>query len=319
MLSLPSVVVAAASLLSAAVNGMALPSSAPSSPAAPLSASAADTASPPSATTLSKQNIWHPAPSTPWQIVLQNPLRLPASTTPVVPDVPIYNIDLFTNTPSTISRLRSHGKKVICYFSAGTYEPDRPDSHLFAKEDLGKGLPEWPGERWVRTGSPAIRKIMSDRIALAKQKGCDAVDPDNVDGYDNDNGLGLTRADAVSYVRFLAAEAHKHGMACSLKNAGGIIHDVLDVVQFAVVEQCVLYNECKIYQPFIRQGKAVLHIEYPPGLTFGGTGKDSEGEVKKFCNAKDTGGFSTVLKKMNLDGWVRYCDGTEANTPMDTS
>jgi hypothetical protein len=34
---------------------------------------------------------------------------------------------------------------------------------------------------------------MAARIQVAKDKGCDGVDPDNVNGYDNDNGLGFTK------------------------------------------------------------------------------------------------------------------------------
>jgi hypothetical protein len=35
---------------------------------------------------------------------------------------------------------------------------------------------------------------MSSRLDMAQQKGCDGVDPDNIDAYGNENGLGLTEA-----------------------------------------------------------------------------------------------------------------------------
>jgi hypothetical protein len=44
-------------------------------------------------------------------------------------------------------------------------------------------LDGWPGERWLRLGSENVRRIMKGRVELAGQKGCDGVDPDNVDGY----------------------------------------------------------------------------------------------------------------------------------------
>jgi hypothetical protein len=56
------------------------------------------------------------------------------------------------------------------------------------------------------------------RIAMCKSKGFVAVDPDNVDGYTNPNGVGLTAADQLSYNTFLANEAHAQGMAIGLKN-----------------------------------------------------------------------------------------------------
>lgn len=36
-------------------------------------------------------------------------------------------------------------------------------------------------------------------------------------------------------------------------------------MQASVNEQCVEYNECEKYAPFIAQGKPVFHVEYPKG------------------------------------------------------
>ena len=72
---------------------------------------------------------------------------------------------------------------MLCYFSAGSYEPGRPDAGEFKEEDLGSELEGWPGERWVRLGSERVRGVMRRRVELASRKGCDGVDPDNVDGF----------------------------------------------------------------------------------------------------------------------------------------
>lgn len=129
---------------------------------------------------------WQPAVGAPWQIVLSNSLK--SSATVVPSSVGIFDIDLFDNTAagtdgSHIAALHAQGKKVICYFSAGTYEPGRPDSGKFTAADLGKELPDWPGEKWLKLSSANVRSIMSNRIATAAKMGCDAVDPDNVDAY----------------------------------------------------------------------------------------------------------------------------------------
>jgi hypothetical protein len=99
-------------------------------------------------------------------------------------------------------------------------------------------------------------------------------------------------------------------MSMGLKNAGNIIPQVLPVVDFSVNEQCVEYGECETFKAFIDAGKPVFHIEYP-----GAAGSELAADtVKHFCgregDADGSDGFSTVLKKMNLDGWVEYCDGT---------
>lgn len=46
---------------------------------------------------------------------------------------------------------------------------------------------------------------MGRRLDKAVSRGCDGVEPDNVDGYTNHNGLGLTAADQLSYNKWLAS------------------------------------------------------------------------------------------------------------------
>ena len=80
---------------------------------------------------------------------------------------------------------------------------------------------------------------MKDRMDLAVTKGCAAIDPDNIDAYDNGGGgFNLSAADAVDYVQFLATEGHKRGLAVGLKNGGVIVDRVLKDVDFQVNEQC---------------------------------------------------------------------------------
>lgn len=120
--------------------------------------------SPPSNTTGA---FWQPPAGTSWQIVLQTPL----SDTSL--DVSVYDVDLFDNPASTFDLLHASSKRVICYFSAGSYEPNRPDSANFTDDDKGTELDGWPGEYWLDTTSLNVRSIMTARIALAARKGCD--------------------------------------------------------------------------------------------------------------------------------------------------
>ena len=258
--------------------------------------------SPPSGTSLPSQtipSIWTPKAGTRWQIDIHGPL----SNTSI--DVPIYDIDLFENSAETIASLHSQGRKVICYFSAGSYEDFRPDKGEFQSSDLGKGLDGWAGEKWLNTTSENVRRIMKERMDMAKAKGCDGIDPDNVDGYNNDNGLGLSQDDAVDFVNFLAEEGHARNMGVGLKNAGEIVDRVVGKLQWVVNESCLKFEgDCDALRPFIEQGKPVFHIEYPkdaPDVRTQYVG-DLCGEAK---------GFSTVLKKdgqeHGLDDWMVEC------------
>jgi hypothetical protein len=124
--------------------------------------------------------LWQPLPGTPWQIVLNSPVN---AWKPLVPALSIYDIDMFGNNALTIQQMHLQGIKVICYLSAGSWEIYRPDAGLFSPQDLGYDLSGWPGERWLNTDSKSVRDIMTNRIRLAAERGCDAVDPDNMDGF----------------------------------------------------------------------------------------------------------------------------------------
>jgi hypothetical protein len=127
--------------------------------------------------------IWQPAMNSTWQIELLQPINLNATSTSVSPSVDVFDIDLFDNSKDVVDALHRLGKRVICYLSAGSFEPDRPDSGDFQASDQGAELDGWPGEHWLNISSANVRSIMSRRLELASQRGCDAVDPDNTDGY----------------------------------------------------------------------------------------------------------------------------------------
>jgi hypothetical protein len=130
---------------------------------------------------------------------------------------------------------------------------------------------------------------------------------------DNDNGLHLTQADSISFMGYLSTYAHNKNLSIGLKNAGAIVSAVLPAVQFSVNEQCVQYSECTTYSPFIDAGKPVFHIEYPSQA------KSDSGSCKSEGGGSSDSGFSTVLKNMTLDGWVGFCNGTTATTPMNST
>lgn len=74
----------------------------------------------------------------------------------------------------------------IGYFSAGSYENWRSDERDFPSSVKGNNLDGWPGEKWLDISDWAtLGPIMEARLDLAVTKGCDGVEPDNVDGYDN--------------------------------------------------------------------------------------------------------------------------------------
>jgi hypothetical protein len=94
----------------------------------------------------------------------------------------------------------------------------------------------------------------------------------------------------------MSAEAAKYGISTGLKNAESILSRVEPYVQFAVNEQCHEYSGCDVYSGFVAN-KPVYNIEY-------------SGSTSTVCN---TPGFSTILKKLDLNNYAVYCDGSSVS------
>ena len=232
-----------------------------------------------------------------WQVQLSGPVNTSYA-------VKVYDIDLFDTPLSTIKMLKSQGKYVICYFSAGSSENWRPDYKRFVTTDMGKALSGWPGEHWLDTRSNNVREIMRTRLDLAKTKQCDGVDPDNVDGYTNNTGFALDDSTQLDYNLFLSIEAHARRLSVGLKNDIKQIDALASNFDFAVNEQCFQYGECGAYVAFTGQGKPVFNIEYAKKYV-----NNSDGARDQLCKSAKAENIRTLVLPLKLDDTLRYsCD-----------
>lgn len=239
-------------------------------------------------TTVMPRTWWRPEIGVVWQWQLSG---LPVDTS-VSADV--FEIDLFDNDKSVVDRLHAQGRKVICYLSAGSYESWRPDAERFPASVLGNGN-GWPGERWLDIRAlDVLGPIMENRLDMCAQKGFDAVEADNVDGYANGTGFPLTGAHQIAYNRFLADAAHARGLGIGLKNDVEQIGYLVGFFDFAVNEECAQYDECELLVPFIKAGKAVLHAEY-------------SSTTEEYCPLTTRLGFNSIRKNPDLDAWRQLC------------
>jgi hypothetical protein len=151
----------------------------------------------------------------------------------------------------------------------------------------------------------------------------------------------LTEADSIDFLRKVSDEAKRYGMSMGMKNAESILPNVTDFIEFAVNEECTTYSTdedgCWQYEPFLKSGKPVFHFEYVNVDTSLGYPR-IQSVYKDWANlsspeildyycfrnnfsfphmpSADVGAlFSTAIKKLDLGGWVMYCDGTYAETP----
>ena len=228
-----------------------------------------------------------------WQWQLQGELD-------VSHDVDVYDVDLFETPPETIERLHADGRTVVCYFSAGSYEGWRPDASGFAATDLGETLDGFADERWLDIRTDTVRAVAAGRIDLAATSGCDGVEPDNVDGYQNDTGFELSADDQLAFNRFLAETAHEHGLLVGLKNDLDQIPELAAEFDFALNEQCHEYDECEVYGPFLDQDKPVFNAEYADRYV---------SSPDQMCEQARELGLRTLVLPLDLDGSFRIdCD-----------
>jgi hypothetical protein len=231
--------------------------------------------------------IWQPTPGTSWQWQL-------TGTIDTSINVQMYDIDLFDTPKSTIDTLHGQGRVVICYFSAGSWEDWRPDAADFPAAVKGKNN-GWPGEKWLDIRNiAALSPIMQARLDLAVDKGCDGVEPDNVDGYSNNTGFPLSGNDQLTYNRWLADQAHARGLSVGLKNDVEQVTELEPYFNWALDEQCFQYNECDQLLPFVQAGKAVFGVEY-------------SGSLASFCPEANSMDFDWLKKTLDLDASREAC------------
>jgi len=228
-----------------------------------------------------------PALRTSWQWQLQGTIDTSIA-------VDMFDIDGFDSSASLIDDLHTAGSAVVCYFSAGSWEDWRPDADDFPRRVKGRSN-GWPGEKWLDIRKIGVLgPIMRARLDMCAAKGFDAVEFDNVDGYQNRTGFPLTGADQLAYDVFLANQAHLRGMSAVLKNDVGQIRALLPYFDFALNEQCHQYHECDRLSRFVDAGKAVFGVEYKLAKS-------------EFCHAANAANFNFLKKKLSLRVWRSPC------------
>jgi hypothetical protein len=205
---------------------------------------------------------WRPQPTTTaWQWQLQGKIDLSV-------DADVYEVDGFEVGAGTVAKLHRRGRRAICYLDVGSWESYRPDAKRFPKSVLGRAYEGYPDERWLDIRRvDQLAPILRSRFDRCRRKGFDAVEPDNLAGYENETGFPLTAADQLRFNRWIAREVHRRGMAVALKNDPAQVGALVGRFDFAVVEECFAYEECGKFTPFVEGGKAVFVAEYTEPLT----------------------------------------------------
>jgi hypothetical protein len=204
---------------------------------------------------------WHPKPTAAaWQWQLQGKIDTSIAAG-------VYEVDGFEVPARTVAKLHRLGRKAICYLDVGSWESYRPDAGRFPKSVLGRAYDGYPDERWLDIRRiDLLAPILRNRFDLCRRKGFDAIEPDNVAGFENETGFPLSAGDQLRFNRWVAREVHRRGMAVALKNDPEQVRQLLASFDFAVVEECFAYEECGKFSPFVDAGKRVFVAEYSEPL-----------------------------------------------------
>ncbi len=171
-----------------------------------------------------------------------------------------------TGPSAVVTALHAAGKYSICYVEAGAYQTGFPDDADFAAADYGNGASQyamrgWSGEWWFDisgfanyvAGDPSsltgaavnIAAGLDERIGWCALEGQDALEPDDLDGYTNKGGTGvagggwhLTQADSAGFERWLADDAHAHGLAIFQKNDPANAAVDASLFDGMIIEEC---------------------------------------------------------------------------------
>ena len=204
--------------------------------------------------------------------------------------VAVTDLDGWNTSAATVARLHARGQHVVCYVDVGTWERWRPDAGRFPRSVLG--APNgWPGERWLDVRRQSVlRPIMAARFAMCARKGFDAVEGDNIDGFENRTGFTISVGQQLAYDEWMARTVHALGMAVFQKNLPEKAAQLQPYFDGVLDEQCNQYSECGAFAPYRRAGKPVLNAEYRASLYPG------------FCAADRRRGISGALYALSLDG-----------------
>lgn len=234
---------------------------------------------------------WQPEAGLTWQWQLSESIGEPL-------DVDVYDIDWEADA-SDVERLHARGIRVICYVSVGSWEDFRPDAGDFPAAVIGNDYDGWPGEKYVDIRAESLREIMLRRFDACRDKGFDAIEPDNMDVFDlgDDSGFPLTRQDGLDYARFLAEAAHQRGLGIGQKNAPSLTAEIQPLYQWALTESCYSDgNWCDDMQPYLDANKPVFMCEYDAG------------DFDAACGFGVPRRYSPILKNLDLDAEITLCE-----------
>ncbi|NJL24615.1 MAG: endo alpha-1,4 polygalactosaminidase [Calothrix sp. SM1_5_4] len=209
----------------------------------------------------------------------------------------LIDLDGFNVSAAKVAALKAQGIYTVCYINAGSYEDGRPDSAqypAYLKIHYDSDWDEWFLDvKDVFKPNSVLAAILRNRIKMCKDKGFDALEPDNLQSDENAGGK-VTLQQQLDFNSWLADVAHEHGLAIFQKNgpdkilkkdsSGKMMVDKFDGI---LNEECQAYNECAPLAEYVKRGKLALNVEY---------------DVRVNCSTSNSLNINSIRKDLGLVG-----------------
>jgi len=168
---------------------------------------------------------------------------------------------LHARTPATI---------VICHVETGALEMGRPDAGKFPAAAIGGAVPEIPGAQFLdisAAGRATWSSSMFKRFDLARQIGCDGVEPSHNDvGVYVGTGFTIPTEESYSWYAEVAKQGHDRNLSTGMKDAdfvSGAVDSGADKFDWLMIERCGEPDgNCSAARAFTDLNKAVFAIDY---------------------------------------------------------
>ncbi|WP_254605371.1 endo alpha-1,4 polygalactosaminidase [Deinococcus sp. JMULE3] len=190
----------------------------------------------------------------------------------------LIDLDGFNTSAAKVAELKSKGYYTVCYINAGSWESYRPDAAKYPDYLKIQQDPDWAGEYFLdvtdvfKSGS-ALAPILQARFKMCKDKGFDALEPDNLQNDENVSGGKITTQQQIDFNGWVADQAHAAGLAVFQKNGpdkillkdrtGKMMVEKFDGI---LNEECQQYSECGPLAEYTKRGKLALNVEYSTTL-----------------------------------------------------
>lgn len=166
---------------------------------------------------------------------------------------------LHARTPSTV---------VICHVETGALEMNRPDAGKFPAAAIGGDVPDLAMAKFLdlrKTSRMAWQAVMFKRFDLARQIGCDGIEPSHNDVGIYTSGFNIPTEDTYSWYTEIAKQGHDRMLSTGMKDAdliAGAVDGGAAAFDWLMIERCGEFMTCDFARPFINLNKAVFAIDY---------------------------------------------------------